>query len=113
MTAESEGRIAPLMWGLRDPPLAQLLHHATGRDRRRFTPIHLEQTERNESGSSNRRLTAMAALLPSVPEIRYLLARLMLRPPIAADAIMVWSLWRRRHQLSAAKAHYKRHKMQL
>jgi hypothetical protein len=55
----------------------------------------------------------MAALLPSVPEIRYLMARLMLRPPIATGAVMVWSLWRRRHQLSAAKAHYKRHKMQL
>jgi hypothetical protein len=55
----------------------------------------------------------MAALLPSVPEIRYLLARLMLRPPITTAAIMAWSLWRRRHQINAAKAHYRRHQMQL
>jgi hypothetical protein len=62
---------------------------------RRFAPIHLAPTERNESGSPNRRMTAMAALLPSVPEIRYILVRLMLRPPIATNAIMAWSLWRR------------------
>jgi hypothetical protein len=55
----------------------------------------------------------MAALLPSVPEIRYLLARLMLRPPITATAIMAWSIWRRQHQLKAAMAHYKHHQMQL
>lgn len=35
----------------------------------------MEQTERNESKGTNRRLIRMAALVPSVPEIRYLLAR--------------------------------------
>lgn len=50
----------------------------------------------------------MAALVPSVPEIRYLLARLLLRPPIGATFVIAWSLWRRQHQLDAAIAHYKR-----
>lgn len=51
----------------------------------------------------------MAALVPTVPEIRYLMAQLLLRPPISTSFIMAWSLWRRRHQLSATIAHYKRH----
>ncbi|WP_292505000.1 hypothetical protein [Mesorhizobium sp.] len=49
----------------------------------------------------------MTALVPSVPEIRYLLARLLLRPPISASFIIAWSLWRRQHQADAAIAHYK------
>jgi hypothetical protein len=52
----------------------------------------------------------MATLIPSVPEIRYLLARLLLRPPIATPFILAWSFWRRTHQLSAAAAHYKKRK---
>jgi hypothetical protein len=67
----------------------------------------MEQTERNESKGANRRLTIMTALVPSVPEIRYLLARLLLRPPISASFIIAWSLWRRQHQADAAIAHYK------
>jgi hypothetical protein len=50
----------------------------------------------------------MAALVPSVPEIRYLLARILLRPPLGKAFIIAWSLWRRTHQLSAASAHYKK-----
>ena len=37
--------------------------------------------KQNESVCNNRRLTIMAALAPSVPEIRYLLARILLKPP--------------------------------
>ena len=56
----------------------------------------------------------MAALVPSVPEIRYLLARLLLRPPVSTAFVFVWSFWRRTHQFNAARAHYKtREKMQL
>jgi hypothetical protein len=44
-----------------------------------------------------------------VPEIRYLLARVLLRPPIATRFIMAWSLWRRQHQAKAAAVHYRRH----
>jgi len=51
---------------------------------------------------------SLTALLPTVPEIRYLLARLLLRPPIRTRFIMAWSLWRRRHQAKAAAAHYRR-----
>ena len=50
---------------------------------------------------------SLAALLPTVPEIRYLLARLLLRPPIRTRFIMAWSLWRRKHQAKAAAAHYR------
>src|SRR3954453_793967 len=40
------------------------------------------QSERKESGGPSGRLMSLAALLPSVPEIRSLLARRLLRPPI-------------------------------
>ena len=49
------------------------------------------QSERKESGGPSGRLMSLAALLPTVPEIRYLLARLLLRPPIRARFIMAWS----------------------
>ena len=66
----------------------------------------MEQTEQNES-PANRRLKLILDLVPSVPEIRYLLARLMLRPPIRPPFVFAWSLWRRHHQAQAAKSHYK------
>jgi hypothetical protein len=68
----------------------------------------MEQTERNESKGANRRLIRMAALVPSVPEIRYLLARILIFPPTQKHFIIAWSLWRRRHQAAAAICHYKR-----
>ena len=46
---------------------------------------------------------SLAALLPTMPEIRYLLARVLLRPPIRPRFIMAWSLWRRQHQAKAAE----------
>jgi hypothetical protein len=53
----------------------------------------------------------MAALVPSVPEIRYLLARLLIRPPTQRPFIFAWSLWRRRHQAAATISHYKRYSL--
>jgi len=45
--------------------------------------------------------------LLTVPEIRTLIARLLL-PPIARLAfILAWSGWRHGHQLAAAQAHYR------
>src|SRR6202008_5017277 len=77
--------------------------------RRRFAARRrFRETEQNESGKANRRLKAMALLLPSIPEIRRLLARSILRPPIATAFIMAWSLWRRMHQFKAACAHYRK-----
>ena len=67
----------------------------------------MQETEQNESKHRNIRLTLMTALVPTVPEIRYLLARLLLKPPNSTAFVMQWSLWRRKHQLEAAKAHYK------
>ena len=55
----------------------------------------------------------MAALVPSVPEIRYLLARLLIRPSTRKPFILAWSLWRRRHQAAATISHYKRYNAQL
>jgi hypothetical protein len=70
-------------------------------------PHDLEQTEPNESISSNRRLNLLAALVASVPERRTLLARLRLAPPLGAAFVKAWSIWRRRHQATAALAHYR------
>lgn len=74
----------------------------------------MEQTEQNESEPANRRLILMAALLHTVPVICYLLARLLLKPPASMSFVMARSLWRRKHQAGAARAHYKwRHNTQL
>jgi hypothetical protein len=67
----------------------------------------LEKTEQKESGCRNRRLTLMTDLVPSVPEIRYLIAQLLLTAPIRPSFILAWSFWRRKHQANAAIAHYK------
>ena len=68
----------------------------------------MQQTERNESRNPNRRLTLLVALVPTVPEIRTLLARLVFKPSHKPSDIIQWSLWRRKHQASAAISHYKR-----
>lgn len=44
---------------------------------------------------------------PSVPEIRYLIARLLLAPISRTRYVLAWSRWRRRHQAAAAQAHRK------
>jgi hypothetical protein len=44
---------------------------------------------------------------PSVPEIRYLIARLLLAPISTVRFILAWSSWRRRHQAAAARTHYR------
>jgi len=49
-----------------------------------------------------------AVTLPSVPEIRYLIARLLLPPIAQASFILNWSRWRRQHQTTAADAHRRR-----
>jgi hypothetical protein len=48
-----------------------------------------------------------AALVPTVPEIRYLIAGLLLRPPHHVIFIMAWSFWRRRRQAAAGQFHCK------
>jgi hypothetical protein len=56
----------------------------------------------------------MTDLVPSVSEIRYLIARLLLTAPIRPSFILAWSFWPRKHQANAAIAHYKtRPEMQL
>ncbi len=49
----------------------------------------------------------MIALVPSVPELRYLFAQLLFRPPVTTSFIIQWFLWRQRHQTGAQWAHYK------
>jgi len=82
----------------------------------RSAPRRLRQPERNQSARhtppAHRRLTPAAAS-PSVPELRYLLARLLLRSPVAAAFIIAWSHWRQRHQRRAARPHYHRQPTQL
>ncbi len=43
----------------------------------------------------------------SVPQIRKLLWRLMSAVKPAAEFILGWSVWRRRHQAAARDCHYK------
>jgi hypothetical protein len=50
-----------------------------------------------------------ADLLPlTVPEIRHLLAALVGQPPPDSAAILRWSVWQRRHQQRARRAHWHR-----
>jgi hypothetical protein len=71
----------------------------------------MRQTEQNESAT--RSVTAIRLGLPSVPEIRCLIAKLLLQPLLRTPFILAWSTWRQRHQFTAAAAHYRRHKTQL
>lgn len=73
-------------------------------------PRRVQRTEQKESGA--RRLNGARCGLPSVPEIRTLLAWL-LRSPMRRAAVLAWSTWRRRHQQRAAEAHWRRHETQL
>ena len=57
---------------------------------------------------ANRRLTLLAALVSSIPEIQTLLARLTFKPSHMASDIIQRSLWRRQHQASAAVSHDKK-----
>jgi len=115
MLPEGQGRSRPR--SLRGPLLARMASPCQprhGRRRlprqtcRRPAPRRIRQTERNESRPGNRRLTLLAALVPSVPEIKTLLARLVFKTPNRPPDIIQWSLWRRKHQASAAVSHYKR-----
>jgi hypothetical protein len=55
----------------------------------------------------------MRRLIPSAPEIKTILARLVFPPPLARAFVFGWSLWRRVHQAHAAEAHYRaRHRIQ-
>jgi hypothetical protein len=49
----------------------------------------------------------MRRLIPSAPEIKTILARIVFPPPIARAFVFSWSLWRRIHQAHAAEAHYR------
>jgi hypothetical protein len=59
-------------------------------------------------------VTAAGVLLAlTVPEIRRLLVRLLPTPPPDPGRIMAWSVWRRRHQARARRAHYQRRQHQV
>jgi hypothetical protein len=49
----------------------------------------------------------MRRLVPTAPEIKAILARLVFPPPILRVFEFSWSLWRRIHQARAAEAHYR------
>jgi hypothetical protein len=58
-------------------------------------------------------LSGLRSLVPSVPEIAGLIARLIYPPPSQRAFILNWSIWRRQHQFRAAKLHYKQKYLQL
>ena len=59
-------------------------------------------------------MTAAGVLLAlTVPEIRRLLVRLLPTKPPDPDRVLAWSLWRRRHQATARRAHYQQQRRKL
>lgn len=54
-------------------------------------------------------VTALGVLVPlTVAELRRLLAGLVCQQPADAAFTLAWSIWRRRHQADARRAHYQR-----
>ncbi|TFL16203.1 hypothetical protein DR046_21120 [Jannaschia formosa] len=53
-------------------------------------------------------MTAMAAGIMSMSELRTLIAKLVIPPRTRAAFIWHWSRWRRQHQTAAAICHRKR-----
>jgi hypothetical protein len=59
-------------------------------------------------------VTAADVLLAlTVPEIRRLMIRLLPAPRPDPNRVLAWSLWRRRHQARARRAHYQRRHQQV
>jgi hypothetical protein len=79
---------------------------------RRPQAIGFRQSKRKESDERSSRLNRIKSLIPSVQEIRALLARLLLPRDLARPFVFAWSLWRRHNRASAAVADYKRNKLQ-
>ncbi len=49
------------------------------------------------------------ALIPlTIPEVRRLVYRLVVRILAPPEAVLHWSRWRRRHQARAMRSHYRR-----
>jgi hypothetical protein len=54
-------------------------------------------------------LAAHGELIPlTVPEVRRLVYRLVVRILAPPEAVLHWSRWRRLHQARATRAHYRR-----
>ena len=59
-------------------------------------------------------MTAVGVLVSlTVPEVRRLLARMVWPPHSDPLQILAWSIWRRRHQARARRAHYQRQQTKL
>jgi len=50
-------------------------------------------------------LSVPARRIPSVPELRSMIARLLLVPIVRPAFVFAWSWWRQCHQAFAAEAH--------
>lgn len=44
----------------------------------------------------------------TIPEIRHLIGALFKQPATSVNSLLVWSIWRRRHQAQARRCHYRR-----
>jgi hypothetical protein len=54
-------------------------------------------------------LAAHGALIPlTIPEVRRLVYRLVVRVLAPPDMVLHWSRWRRLHQARAMRSHYRR-----
>ena len=93
--------------GLRGPQLARLAPARHARDAGAGPPGRAAgEAERGKRG----RLAARQLLVPlSVPEVRRLIARLVLgRTPPTPPFVLAWSFWRRAHQAAARAFHWGR-----
>jgi hypothetical protein len=56
-------------------------------------------------------LAAHDGLIPlTIPEVRRLVYRLVVRILAPPEAVLRWSRWRRLHQARAMRSHYRRHR---
>jgi hypothetical protein len=54
-------------------------------------------------------MAELTALIPlTLPEVRRLVYRLVVRSLAPPEAVLHWARWRRRHQAGAQRCHYQR-----
>jgi hypothetical protein len=68
--------------------------------------LTVQRAAAGERGVAVTTLGVLVAL--SARELRRLLARLVWPPPSDPTRVLAWSLWRRRHQARARRAHQQR-----
>jgi hypothetical protein len=109
---QRRGRAGPLL----GPPVSGLVPaRHPGDDRAGVPGRHPRPGHRpDHRGRGAVVVTALGVLITlTVAELRRLLARLVWRPPVDPALTLGWSLWRRRYQATARRAHYQQQRRKL